>query len=379
MASLRALARQVAWSGVRRVEGRLMIDGSYFADDGVPPHFDDQPGEHGGYRAPVAAASLARNAVTVIVVANPTGRGRASLQLSPPGGDYVEVVEHQVATVARGDTRIWMSSRTRAGRVSLRVTGRIRHRDGVAFVRRRVDEPDRLLAAGLRGALAEVGVRVHGGLGRGPAPATAIIVAERRSPSLGAVVRAMNKTSDNFTAETVFKTLGAEHLRSVAVAAAESGIRSPAPPPATWLDAQHAVRRYLVEVVGLPAGGVRIENGSGLYDSTGVSAHAVAKVLRSAYRDVRVGPELMASLAIGGVDGTLRRRLRGPAVRGRVRGKTGTLAGVSSLAGYVGVETGRPLAFVVLVNRLDPHRRRAAHAFQDAIATLAAEFSALRE
>ena len=380
MNGLRDLARQMHWRGVRRVEGTLVIDGSYFADDGPPPRFDDQPLERAGFRAPVGSSSLERNSITVIVAADRAGLGLASVRLDPPGGDYVRVVESAVVTVEDGRSRVRVDSEVKDGQLELRVSGQIHADDGVYFVRRRVDEPDRLLAAGLRAALADVGIRVRGSkLGHGPPPARATLVAERTSATLGEVVSDMNKSSDNFLAETVLKTLGAEQLASAAPPGARTDPvdEPPAlPRSATWADGQQAVARYLTDVVGLLPGSFRVENGSGLYDASEVSVHAVAKILAAAHRDLRVGPEMMASLAIGGVDGTLRKRLVAPAVRGRVRGKTGTLAAVSSLAGYAGVDTGRPLAFAVIINRLPTGQRPVARVLQDTIAAIAVQAAA---
>ncbi len=369
-AGLRDLVRQLTWKGVRRIDGTIAIDGGYFADDGPPPRFDDQPFERAGYRASVSSSSLERNAITVIVVADRAGGGPATVRLDPPGGDYVRVAESAVLTVTEGRTRIRVDSEVAEGRLTLRVSGQIAADDGVSFVRRRVDEPDRLLAAGLRAALADAGIRVKGTrLRHGPPPAAATLVAEVTSPALAEVLRDLGKSSDNFVAETVLKTMGAERI--AATAGADGG-----PRPATWADGQAALHRYLVEVAGLPAGSFRVDNGSGLYDASAVSAAAVAQVLRAGHRDLRVGPELMSSLAIGGVDGTLRKRLAAPTIRGRVRGKTGTLAAVSTLAGYAGTDTARPLAFVVLINRLPTGQRPAARALQDAIATIAVHASA---
>ena len=379
MDGVRDLVRQLTWRGVKRIEGALVIDGSYFADDGAPPHFDDQPLERAGYRAPVASSSLERNAVTVIITADRDGLGAASVRLDPPGGDYVRVAEAAVITVEDGRSRIRVDSEVEDGRLTLRVSGQIRADDGVYFVRRRVDEPDRLLAAGLRAVLTDAGIRIREPrLGHGPPPPTATVVAEHTSATLGEIVRDMNKASDNFLAETVLKTMGAE------VVAAETAAATPPPPtarpapprPATWTDGQQAVARYLTDVVGLAAGSFRIENGSGLYDSTAISPHAVVQVLAAAHHDLRVGPELMTALSIAGTDGTLRKRLVAPQVRGRVRAKTGTLAAVSSLAGYAGVDTGRPLAFAVIVNRLPTGQRPAARTLQDTVAAIAVQAAA---
>lgn len=374
MDGVRDLVRQLTWRGIRRIEGTVIIDGSYFADDGPPPHFDDQPNERAGYRAPVSASSLERNAVTVIAVGDPAGHGPASVRLDPPGGDYVRIAETAVVSVESGRSRVRVDSEVTDGHLTLRVSGQMLAGDGVYFVRRRVDEPDRLLAAGLRAALADAGIRVRGTrFATGRPTTTAVLVAEHTSATLGEVVRDMNKNSDNFLAETVLKTLGAE--RVAAATAATAADPAPTPRPATWADGQQAVAQYLTDVVGLAPGSFRVENGSGLYDSTAISPRAVAQVLTTAYRDLRTGPEMMAALSIGGIDGTLRKRLRAPAVRGRIRGKTGTLAAVSALAGYAGIDTGHMVAFIVLVNHLPGGQRPAARTLQDTIATILVQAS----
>ncbi|MBP6848913.1 MAG: D-alanyl-D-alanine carboxypeptidase, partial [Kofleriaceae bacterium] len=144
--------------------------------------------------------------------------------------------------------------------------------------------------------------------------------------------------------------------------------------PGTW-DGGVAVVQAMLADLGVAPGTVGVENGSGLFDATSVPASVVAKVLVAAWRDFRIGPELAGALAIGGVDGTLRRRFGGPAVRGRVRGKTGTLAAVSSLAGLVGVDGLRPLAFVVLINELPPGTRADAKHLQELVASYALAYA----
>ena len=370
-ADLRDLARQLRWRGVARVRGDLVFDGSYFDDVDEPPRFDDQPKERAGFRAPIGAASLERNAVTVVVVADRAGLGLAEVTLDPPAGDYVRVVEHAVVTVASGRTRIAVATDVKRDRIELRVSGQIAAGDGVAFVRRRVDDPVRLFGEALRLALDAEGITVRGrGIVRRSLPAQAppdpdlAILAEHDSRPLAEVVRDMAKSSDNYMAESVLKTAGAE-------ARAAAGT----PGPATWVDGLAVVQRTLVDA-GVAEGSFRVENGSGLFDSTAVPASAVAKVLVAAWHDFRIGPELASALAIGGVDGTMRRRLGDPALRGRVRAKTGTLAAVTALAGYAGVDTTRPLAFVVVVNALPAGTRGDARRLQDTVAALAVAYAA---
>ena len=88
-----------------------------------------------------------------------------------------------------------------------------------------------------------------------------------------------------------------------------------------------------------------------MFDAGRLTPLATATLLAHAKRDPRLGPELLAQLSIGGVDGTLRRRVRRHAAKRVIRGKTGTLAAVSALSGYVLRPDGRGgVAFAVFVN-----------------------------
>jgi D-alanyl-D-alanine carboxypeptidase/D-alanyl-D-alanine-endopeptidase (penicillin-binding protein 4) len=148
----------------------------------------------------------------------------------------------------------------------------------------------------------------------------------------------------------VLKTLGAETRTTTA--------------PATWADGTSAVQAYLGKL-GIAAGSYRADNGSGLFGASEVSAHQLVTILEAAHKDYRIWPDLVASLPVGGVDGTLAKRWHGHPAKGRVRAKTGTLDRVTSLAGFVGVDAGHPLAFAIVVNDIPAGQRGASRAMAD--------------
>lgn len=349
-AELRQLAADVAARGVRTVD-RLVIDASYFDDVVEPPHFDEQTAETAAFRAPVASFGVARSAITIIVIADPSGG--ATVRIDPDPGDYFKLVNKGVTSVRQGRTRLMTNMRLQGDRVEIEVSGQIRWGEGSWEIRKRVDDPARFAAEVFRRALSSHGVKVKSRtVASGAVPATAKLLAAHDSEPLSDVVRRMNKLSDNYLAECVLKTLGAQ-TRAL-------------PGPATWADGLAAVHRYLA-AIGLPQSGYRLNNGSGLFDATEVSAKQVTTVLAAAHRDFRVGPDLVASLPVGGVDGTLARRLHGRAAAGRVRAKTGTLDKVITLAGYVALDSQRPVGFAILVNDIPPGQRSSARTAADDI------------
>ena len=116
--------------------------------------------------------------------------------------------------------------------------------------------------------------------------------------------------------------------------------------------------------------GVRVRDGSGLSYQDKLTARAVLKILGAMAKRPDF-PVFRRSLAIAGVDGTLKDRMRGTAAAGNVRAKTGTLNVASSLSGYVTAANGHTLTFSMLMNGR-PVPSDKAHAAQDAVAVLLA-------
>jgi serine-type D-Ala-D-Ala carboxypeptidase/endopeptidase (penicillin-binding protein 4) len=349
VADLRALAADVAARGVRQVDGQLVVDATYFDTAIEPPHYAEQPKERAGFRAPVASFGVARSAVTVTVIGEPGAN--AKVELDPDAGEYVRVAKSEVKTVKDGRTKIKIDAKPKADHLDIEVSGQIRLAGGSYDTRKRIDDPARFAAEVFRKALADKGVRIaRHAIGSATVPATAKLIASHDSAPLAMIVREMNKLSDNYVAESVLKTLGAETRAT--------------PGPASWADGVAAVQAYLGKI-GLPAGSYRADNGSGLFGASEVSAQQLVTLLRAAWKDWRIGPDLVASLPVGGVDGTLAKRWHGHKAKGLVRAKTGTLDKVTALTGFVGVDAGHMLAFAIIVNEIPAGQRGVSRAMAD--------------
>jgi len=344
---LRQLAHDVAGRGVRTVRGRLVIDAGYFDNVYDPPHFDEQPKEHASFRAPIASFGVQRSTYTVTVMPEPVGPPHITIE--PDVGNYLALKKSEVTCVPEGRTRLRLEPTYKRNQIEIELTGQIRIGAGSWDLRRRVDDPARFAARVFQQALADEGIVLRSrAIAFGTVPLAAKLIAHHNSPTLADVLRLMNKHSDNYIAESVLKTLGAE---------------AKGEPGATWADGVAAVRQRLLEL-GV-VGDYRADNGSGLFAATSVSPKQLVTLLTAAHADYRIGPDLVASLPIGGVDGTLARRWHGKPARGRVRAKTGTLASVITLAGYVGVDGNHLVAFAILVNDVPRGRRNVARTMAD--------------
>jgi serine-type D-Ala-D-Ala carboxypeptidase/endopeptidase (penicillin-binding protein 4) len=353
-ADLWEMVRELKVAGVRRVEGGVVVDDTYFDDKNLPYAFDQQPDEDNRFRSPVGAASLNHNALAVTVRAGPAVMAKAQVLVDPPG--YAELANDTV-TMAGGPNSPKISASTFENRTKLRVWGQVPLGAASVTYYRRIDNPSLFSGHGLKGVLEESGITVGGGVQVGPLPPGTPLLAEHLSPPLSVVLLETGKMSNNFVTETVLKTMGAEAGKG----------------PGTWDTATAAVAEILA-AWGLAPGTYTYRNGSGLYDADRFSARALAGVLRGVYLDASVRPEFLSMLAVGGVDGTIDSRYQGSSTKGYVRAKTGTLDDVAALSGYVLDRRGeRPIVFSILVNKASGYVS-AARGWQEKIVTIIADF-----
>jgi D-alanyl-D-alanine carboxypeptidase/D-alanyl-D-alanine-endopeptidase (penicillin-binding protein 4) len=208
------------------------------------------------------------------------------------------------------------------------------------------------LAAG-RALAALLGVP-NAAVRRGHAVPGGRLLGEVSSPPLTRIVEQMLLLSDNVLAEAL--------ARQVALA---EGL------PASFAGAALAVRRVLGRL-GIPDTG-HLVDGSGLSNRDGVTPAELAAVLRAAVSGSEPAlTDLVPGLPVSGYDGTLGDRYRaGPptAAAGAVRAKTGSLNGVTSLAGVVTDADGRLLVFAFLADRVPAGGTLAAENALDVAAT----------
>ena len=193
---------------------------------------------------------------------------------------------------------------------------------------------ERLLA----GLWAEMGGKLTGSVRDGMAPATPPTF-ELASPPLAEVIRDINKYSNNVMAQQLFLTL----------ALTQRGLGTPD-------SARDVLRSWLATRYGDAGRAAVIDNGSGLSRETRVSAALLARLLQDAEASPLM-PELMASLPVSGVDGTMRRT---PTLTGRAHLKTGSLRDVTAVAGYLLAPSGRRYVLVGIVNHPDAAAARPA-------------------
>lgn len=250
---------------------------------------------------------------------------------------------------ARRSAAGWRASYVpgQSGPLSALALDRNRWRGDRAFLA----DPGLPAAVRFRDQLAAAGVTVSGPVRRARRLPHARTVAAHESASVASLVSRVLKSSDNFAAELLLKELG----RTVRADGSSAG--------------GIAAARQVLAPLGVPVGAGA--DGSGL-SSLDRQTPAGQVALLWAGRRSAVGASFRAALPVGCVDGTLKKRLCGTAAAGRVQAKTGTLAGVRTLAGYTTTARGRVVSFAFQLSGA-ADGARALRAIDRAVVLLAAD------
>jgi len=174
------------------------------------------------------------------------------------------------------------------------------------------------------------------------------------SISLAEALKATNKSSDNFYADQLLRTLGAECYGEGTI---EKGLA--------------VVTQFLKTEVKVSASEYRLMDGSGLSHDNWVTPHLIVETMRYMREHSKAFPAYYESLAIPMTDGTLADRINHPLAH-NIRAKTGSITGVVSLSGYLKSRSGKEMYFSIIANGLG-RRSRHAKALEDTICKLLLE------
>jgi D-alanyl-D-alanine carboxypeptidase/D-alanyl-D-alanine-endopeptidase (penicillin-binding protein 4) len=357
------LLRRVQGLGIQHIAGDIVLDRSAFEVAPVDPaSFDGEPLRP--YNASPEALLVNYKSVVMTFVPDRTANN-ATVQFEPPlAGVQLQtrvplLPEKNKGNGDCGDYRA-------ALRADFANPARISFAGGypascgekvwpVAYA-----DPLSYSARAVEGLWREMGGKLTGTVREGRVPevagarANVLLPAafEVASPPLAEVIRDINKYSNNVMAQQLFLTLSLN-----------TGVQNAA--PATLEASREVLRQWWMERIGREdaASAPTLGNGSGLSREDRISAQALARLLQSAYRSPLM-PELMSSLPITGVDGTLKNRRS--AAQGSAHLKTGSLRDVTAVAGYVHGASGKRYVVVAVVNH--PNANAARPAFDALVA-----------
>ncbi len=321
------MMRRVQQWGVREIHGDIVLDRSAFnVPDQSPADFDGEALRP--YNVLPDALLLNYKSLSISITPDPQ-RGSAVIAVDPSLGG---VRSDTSVPLAAGHCEDWRAALKPDFNdpTRLHFAGSYASACGEKTWAVAYADPKSYNARLLLGVWRDLGGTLIGTVRDGSAPATPPSF-ELASPSLAEVVRDINKFSNNAMAQQLFLTLG---LR----------LRGQGTPEAS----RAVLHQWLGEHFGAPGRAAVIDNGSGLSREPRVSAQLLARLLQAAWGG-RVMPELMSSLPVIGLDGTLR---NSKTATGRAHLKTGSMSdtGVLGIAGYVLSHNGRRYVLVAVVN-----------------------------
>ncbi|MES2638251.1 MAG: D-alanyl-D-alanine carboxypeptidase/D-alanyl-D-alanine-endopeptidase [Myxococcota bacterium] len=352
------LAQDLKVRGLKEVKGDIVFDDGYFVGTTLIPGWDKEEDVESGptYFATLGALSVNFNVATILVRPG-AGSGQAAVaEFDFPTPAIV--LENKIVTGSK-NSRKWVKIERALDEETQKITtftltGSVPAGSEPDLYYRTLADPLGNYMGAMQAVFKQQGIKVKGRFRAGVAAKDATLLHRVDSVSLAEIVATTSKHSNNFMAEQMLRSMGAERY----------GL------PGTTENGLRVVADYLGSL-GVPADQYRLVNGSGLSRDVMLRPSAVNAVLLDMYRSPDVGPEYVTSLSVGGRDGTLWSRYREEGMAGRVRGKTGTLSGVHCLAGYVHAADDEVYAFTFLVNEIDGALSRARKAHDRLVLTVA--------
>ena len=334
------LLRRVQGLGIKTISGDILLDRSAFAVPAQSPaDFDGEPLRP--YNA--APDALLINYKSVLMTFVPHyAAGKAHVSFDPPLANVQ--MQTSVALSSSRDCADYrgalLADFSDPDRIAFKGSYPVACGEKVWPVA--YADPASYAERAVLGLWQDMGGKLGGRVREGRAPAGLKAAFEMASPTLAEMIRDINKYSNNVMAQQLFLTLslnlnqGQAQPRAAANATAASNEGS-----------REMVRNWWRERFGeqdLPV----LDNGSGLSRQERVTPRGLARMLQAAYVSGLM-PELMASLPISGVDGTLRKS-RSRVSQGWAHLKSGSLRDATALAGYVHTPSGRRLVVVAIIN-----------------------------
>jgi serine-type D-Ala-D-Ala carboxypeptidase/endopeptidase (penicillin-binding protein 4) len=374
------LASRIAAAGVKRIDGDLIGDESYFVGPkyGAGWEWEDLTWYYG---AEITPLSVNDNALDLFIKPGP-GVGKPALITTGPPDPLLTIV-NKVTTSPKGTRRDLAVTRD-LGQDTITIQGSIPLEDRGYTGAIGISHPAMLFVYLLRSALSQRGVTIKGrsrtqdlesslsaaknaqhAAQTGP-PQAPVEIATLQSPPFSLIAAQTLKPSQNLYTELILRTLGK-------MTAPPPTIPGPPSVGQTTEDLGIEAVKSFLKTVGIRPEALVLNDGSGLSRDDMISAEASIQLLTFMSRHPHAGV-FRDALPIAGVDGTLRNRLKNTAAENNLRAKTGSLSSAASLGGYVTTAAGERLVFSIMVNNY-PRDVEPRTSCIDPIAVLLASFT----
>ena len=348
---LDALATKIAQAGVKRIEGNLVGDESYFTGNPIPSswEWDDLQWYYG---AEISALGVNDNAVDLSI--KPSSVNEPCRVLVQPTNTIVKIINRCIISPSGTKREIQIEKKLPQNIIEISGTMPLDDKGYQGFIA--VSRPAELFVEMLRQLLIQKGVfvtgqnRVIGAKDKASFAVSSSVppveITKLESPPFSIIAAKTMKPSQNLYTETILWTLGEQ-------------VGDKTNPKLTSAERGLAVVQNFLTQAGISADSIIQWDGSGLSRHNLITPNSAVQ-LYSYMANSRYANAWCDALTIGGVDGTLKSRFKGTLAAGNVRGKTGTIDQVSALSGYITTASGEKLVFSILVNGVNDGKLRQA-------------------
>ena len=330
---LQQLAKQLHDRGITQID-RMILDDQYFRGSPISSTWEPEDIQQ-GYGAPANSLILDQNAIDLTLVPQSLGQP-LRVVWEHPGDRQGWLVDNQSQTVAATAPEFVEVGRDLA-RPIVRVQAHLHVGSDSEPVAISVPDPVARFGDRFRQILQANAIAVHQTLtASDPLPSSAIEIATVKSAPLADLTVETNRESNNLYAEVMLRTLGVMGAsEDLAAESRSAGLQ--------------AMSATLAEL-GIAADQYRLVDGSGLSQQDQASPMALVQTLQAMARSSYAGI-YQNSLAVAGINGTLKNRFQASPVRGHLQGKTGYIGGAAALSGYLQPPDFPPLGFSILANQ----------------------------
>ena len=351
--SLKDIVHQLQLNGIERIEN-LIIDDSYFAPPTINPTWEWLD-VHSYFATAVNSTILNQNTATLTLLPQQIGQPVKFFWNDAIAAKQWQVINQ--ATTGKADIDYAIELDGDLGKPVLRLLGELAVNEPPDVWDLAVVDPPQYFLDSLRSQLERSGITVNRGtiINQTRQYQSETELAAIYSPPLTEILAEINQESNNLYAEVLGKLLAKELKAKTSI---------------------DAINQSLAKI-GVPADEYVLVDASGLSRQNLVAPQTLVKVLslmsrspRSSSKQSIMAKSYRQSLAIAGISGTLKRRFRDTPIQNKLWGKTGTLTGVGSLAGYLAPNRHPPLVFCIIVNNSDLESSKIRQAIDEIIVIL---------
>lgn len=333
LASLHSLLQKLRDAHIHTITGDVIIDDTTFAGPmlALGWTWDSTPWHHA---APVAAIIIDRNqfGVTLFPVPNVGAKVAAKLDQEYPGSKFRTLVSDIHAVTFEDSENLCQFTAVVDEKNNVELGGCWPLGTQPVHLRLAVKNPRLQAQQFIVEALDKLHITVAGKIKFAPLPNNVTRLAHHASEPLAVLLRPILSESNNLYAESLTKTLGAKLY----------GVGS-------FKTGSHAVQKVLTDTTGIDFSQMRMQDGSGESRYNLISPMHLSRLLYAMQRDAKVGSHFRNALAMSGMSGSLQNRFMLHSIT-KVQAKTGTLNGVSTLAGYFTTRSNHELIITIMIN-----------------------------